>query len=53
MTLKNEGYQLMGAAFEVYNELGEIYQQSLEIELGLREIPWGSKQELSVFFTRA
>ena len=53
MTLKNEGYQLMGAAFEVYNELGygmaeEIYQQSLEIELGLREIPWGSKQELSV-----
>ena len=45
----------MGAAFEVYNELGygmaeEIYQQSLEIELGLREIPWGSKQELSVFF---
>ena len=55
MTLKNEGYQLMGAAFEVYNELGygmaeEIYQQSLEIELGLREIPWGSKQELSVFF---
>ena len=58
MTLKDEGYQLMGAAFEVYNELGygiaeEIYQQSLEIELGLREIPWGSKQELSVFFTRA
>ena len=48
MTLKNEGYQLMGAAFEVYNELGygmaeEIYQQSLEIELGLREIPWGSR----------
>ena len=38
---KEEGYLLMGAAFEVYNELGyglaeEIYQQSLEIELGLR-----------------
>ena len=54
MTLKNEGYQLMGAAFEVYNELGsgmaeEIYQQSLEIELSLREIAWVSKQELSVF----
>ena len=35
--LKQEGYDLMGAAFEVYNELGygmaeEIYQQSLEIE---------------------
>ncbi len=55
MTLKNEGYQLMGAAFEVYNELGsgmaeEIYQQSLEIELSLREIAWVSKQELSVFY---
>ena len=35
--LKQEDYDLMGAAFEVYNELGygmaeEIYQQSLEIE---------------------
>ena len=40
---KQEGYDLMGAAFEVYNVLGygmaeEIYQQSLEIELGLRTI---------------
>ena len=53
--LKSEGYELMGAAFEVYNELGygmaeEIYQQSLEIELGLRGIPWSSKEELSVYF---
>jgi hypothetical protein len=35
---KDEGYKLMGAAFEVYNERGyglaeEIYQESLEIEL--------------------
>ena len=40
---KEEGYKLMGAAFEVYNQLGygmaeEIYQQSLEIELELRDI---------------
>lgn len=53
--LKNEGYELMGAAFEVYNELGygmaeEVYQQSLEIELELRGIPWCSKEELSAFF---
>ena len=46
--LKQEGYDLMGAAFEVYNELGygmaeEIYQQSVEIELGLRYIPFLSK----------
>ena len=45
----------MGAAFEVYNQLGygmaeEIYQQSLEIELGLRGIPFQSKTELSIFY---
>ena len=33
--LENEGYKFMGAAFEVYNELGygmaeEVYQQSLD-----------------------
>lgn len=49
--LKDEGYQLMGAAFEVYNQLGygmaeEVYQQSLEIELELRQIPFQSKAEL-------
>jgi GxxExxY protein len=53
--LENEGYQLMGAAFEVYNELGydmaeEIYQQSLEIELALRQIPFQTKRELQVFY---
>lgn len=52
---KEEGYRLMGAAFEVYNQLGygmaeEIYQQSLEIELGLRGIPLRSKQELRTFY---
>lgn len=55
--LKEEGYNLMGAAFEVYNELGygmaeEIYQQSLEIELALRGIPFVPKQELAVFYKR-
>ena len=53
--LKQEGYDLMGAAFEVYNVLGygmaeEIYQQSLEIELGMRKIPFLSKTELGVFY---
>ena len=52
---KDEGYKLMGAAFEVYNEQGyglaeEIYQQSLEIELTLRGIPFQSKEELTVFY---
>ncbi|MDB5384612.1 MAG: hypothetical protein JWM11_258 [Planctomycetaceae bacterium] len=55
MMLRQEGYDLMGAAFEVYNVLGygmaeEIYQQSLEIELGLREIPFLRKAELIVHY---
>ena len=50
-----EGYALMGAAFEVHNEIGgglaeEIYQQSLEIELELRGIPFWSKHEIPVFY---
>ena len=50
MMLKQQGYDLMGAAFKVYNELGygmaeEVYQQSLEIELQLRSIPFLSKVE--------
>lgn len=52
---KQEGYKLMGAAFEVYNQLGygmaeEIYQQSLEIELTLQGIPFQSKEHLTAFY---
>ena len=52
---KQEGYDLMGAAFEVYNESGygmaeEIYQQSMEIELELRGIPFQSKPQLAAFY---
>lgn len=50
-----EGYTLMGAAFEVHSELNgglseEIYQESLEWELGLREIPFQTKAELKVYY---
>ena len=53
--LKEEGYQLRGAAFEVYNQLGygmaeEVYQQSLEIELAIRAIPFESKRELTPMY---
>jgi GxxExxY protein len=52
---KDEGYQLMGAAFEVYNEKGygmaeEIYQECLEIELSLRGIAFLPKAELKCFY---
>lgn len=41
---KDESYQIMGACFEVYKELGcgfvePVYQESLTIELRMREIP--------------
>src|SRR5688572_14072149 len=52
---KEEGYRLMGAAFEVYNIQGyglaeEIYQESLEIELELRRIDFQPKSELRCFY---
>lgn len=53
--LGNEGYNLIGAAFEVHRELGgglseEIYQESLEIELRLQAIEYSSKEELKVHY---
>ena len=44
-----------GCSIEVYNVLGygmaeEIYQQSLEIELGLRNIPYQSKADVKVIY---
>ena len=51
----NEGYEFMGAVFEVYKELGyglseEIYQESLELELSFREIVFSPKSELRVYY---
>ena len=53
--LQQEGYDFVGAAFEVYNELGsgflkEVYQQCLEHEILLRKIPFESKKELSIIY---
>jgi len=52
---KQEGYDLMAAAFEVYNEKGhgfleEVYQECLEIELGLRDIPYKPQPELPIYY---
>ena len=53
--LGNEGYELIGAAFEVHGELGggmseEIYQESFELELGFRSIDFIPKGELKLFY---
>jgi GxxExxY protein len=52
---KAEGYGLMAAAFEVYNELGpgfleEVYQEAMELELAARKIPLHSKPRLQIQF---
>ena len=53
--LQEEGYALMAAAFEVHKVLGgglaeEIYQESLEIELEMRGIPFKSKPATSASY---
>jgi GxxExxY protein len=52
---QEEGYQMMGAAFEVYNEIGgglleEIYQECMELELGFGAIPFRSKNGIAAFY---
>ena len=53
IVFKEESYQIIGACFEVYNEMGcgflePVYQECLEIELQDRSIPFVSKQELKL-----
>lgn len=55
--LEQKGYDLMGAAFDVYNEMGpgfleEIYQECLEIELVDRGIPFVSQEALTVYYKK-
>ena len=52
---EQEGYELMGAAFEVYNELGsgfleEVYQEALERVLIEKQIPYVALARLEVMF---
>ena len=51
--LKEETYQILGACFEVYNEMGRgflepVYQECLELELQLQEIPFESQLTLEL-----
>jgi len=52
---EQEGYNLVGAAIEVYNTLGhgfleEVYQECLRIELALRKIPFQNHPRLNLFY---
>ena len=51
----DECYRIQGAVFEVYREQGcgfaeGVYQESLEIEFGFREIPFVAQPELKLAY---
>ena len=51
--LKEETYRILGACFEVYNEMGRgflepVYQECLELELQRQEIPFESQVNLEL-----
>ncbi|MFO7907793.1 MAG: GxxExxY protein [Planctomycetota bacterium] len=50
---REEAYKIIGACFEVYNEMGcgfvePVYQECLEIELGMQKIPACPQQQLKL-----
>ena len=57
LLFKDEVYAIIGAAIEVHKELGNgflepVYQESLEIELKTRNIPFKSQQKLTLFYKK-
>ncbi|HUS11415.1 MAG TPA: GxxExxY protein [Pyrinomonadaceae bacterium] len=57
LILKEEVYQIVGAAMDVYYTLGRgflepVYQEALEIELERRNIPFEAQKLLNVDSTR-
>ncbi len=50
---KEETYQIIGVAIEVYNELGSgflesVYQEAMEIESRKRNLPFTSQKALKI-----
>ncbi len=55
LVLKDEVYQIVGAAMEVYWQLGRgflepVYQEALEIELSQRNIPFEAQKRLTICY---
>jgi GxxExxY protein len=53
LVLKDEVYAIVGAAIEVHREMGSgfvepVYQETLELELQAREIPFESQKRLVI-----
>ena len=52
---RQESYEIIGAAYDVYNKLGHgfleaVYQEALEIELKKREIPYEREKDLKILY---
>ncbi len=55
LLFKEECYAIQGAVFEVYREMGcgfleAVFQECMEKELRLRNIPFVSQQELQILY---
>jgi GxxExxY protein len=53
--MDTDGYALIGACFEVHKEMGhgyleDVYQESLELELSARGIPFVSHPKLAISY---
>ena len=52
---KKESYSIIGAAMEVHRILGKgflesVYQESLALELNIRQVPFSKEQNLELFY---
>ncbi|MBP7653635.1 GxxExxY protein [Candidatus Dependentiae bacterium] len=52
---KDESYKIIGACFEVYNQMGggfleSVYQECLEIEFSEQHIPYIPQTELIIYY---
>ncbi len=55
LLFKDEVYKVIGSALQVYNELGSgfleaVYQEALEIEFNLQQIPYTSQMMLPIYY---
>jgi len=55
LVFKEESYAIIGAAMEVHNQLGcgfieKVYQDALEIEFGLKGIPYNREKHLPILY---
>src|SRR6185369_7270716 len=55
LIFRDECYAIQGAVFEVYREMGcgfleAVYQECLEKELRIRDVPFIAQQELRLFY---